>query len=182
MKKAILILLIAASSAFAAPTKKPVVKPVEPPAISQTVVSAYDEAKRAQLITWIEQLRVKGNEAVAAATSAQVSLAKSEEQRKAAEGNLVILQGQIKDLSDWGINEQNGRIKAESNLDIVLKKYHFIKFWLGVWLGVISGAFVGLAIFRFAPQSLNTAIGAAVGLGIPVATAIIVFTFIQVRL
>lgn len=182
MKRAILILLIAASSAFAAPTKKPVTKPVEPPAISQTVVSAYDEAKRAQLITWIEQLRVKGNEAVASATLAQENLVKSEAQIAEAKNNILLLDTQIQNLTQWGINEQNGRINAEQQLSDVLKKYHFIKLRVALVLSILAGAFVGLVIWRFAPQVLNTIMGIAIGLGIPIATAIAIFTYIQIRL
>ena len=182
MKKAILILLIAASSAFAAPTKKATVAPVSQPAITQTVREAYDAAKREQLIVWIEQLRVKAGEADKKAVAAEASAATSEAQRQEAEKNVSELNVKIQNLADWGVAQQDGRIKAETELLKVLPKYHFLKYWVSLGFAICAAGVVGLAIFKFAPQALNTAIGAAVGLGLPVAVGLIVFTFIQLRL
>ena len=68
-------------------------------AISQKTVSAYDEAKRTQLIEWAEQLREKMDSADKQALDAEQALAMSEDQRKTAEVNLGNLQTQITALA-----------------------------------------------------------------------------------
>ena len=167
---------------IAAPVKKAEVKIPEQPTVAPSVVSAYDSAKRTKLIEWVEQLKVKADNALAETELLKGNITQSELLRKTAENNLVTLQTKIDDLSDWGITQQERADKADAKLAEVLPKYHFIKFWVSAFFALVLGGFVGLLIFHFAPQALNTLIGAGIGLGLPVFVGIIVFTFIQLKL
>jgi len=164
----ILFALIALSTSFAAPTAK--------------VVSKYDENKRAQLIEWIEQLRVKAADADAKAVQASEALAVSDSQLAAAKENLATLQGDIVKLTQWGVDQQKLYLKAQAALDEVLKKYHFIKFWVSLGFALVSCFLVGLIIFRYAAPALNTIPGAILAFGVPAAVFAAVFGGIQLLL
>lgn len=93
MKRIITIALLTIGTAFATPTAK--------------TVSAYDEAKRIQLIEWVEQLRVKAGEADKKAQAAQDVLIQSQAELKTANDSLVKLQSDIKLTEDWGKEQQS---------------------------------------------------------------------------
>ncbi|MEI6278291.1 MAG: hypothetical protein WCQ16_02765 [Verrucomicrobiae bacterium] len=175
MKKLLLLSILAATTAMAAPSAK--------------VVSAYDEAKRVQLIEWVEQLRVKAGEAADKAAKAEASLATSEAQRQAAQVNLATLQSEIVRLTQWGVdqqtraNEQEARAnKAEKARDAAISKYHTIKFYVGGTLAILMAAMSLLLILKWGGFALNTWVGAACAFGIPAAVGAATFAFIWFRL
>lgn len=151
-------------------------------AVPAATVTAYDAAKRVQLIEWVEQLRVAAGEAGAA-------LATSEVQRAAASAAVVALQGDIDRLTAWGVAQQaraDGQearaVKAERAEAAAMAKYHAIKLYVGGALACGAGLLLMLAIFRYAAPALNTVPGLVLAFGAPVAAGAAVFTFIWLKL
>ena len=166
MKNILLLsILLFAGAAFGAPSAKQ--------------IAAYDANKRAQLIEWIEQLRVKAGEADAKAVAAQSALDVSTVELATAQKNLEILKADIEGLRRWGMNQQRAYLKAKEAYDELLPKYHRLKLWVGLALACGAGLLVGIVIWRYAAPALNTVPGAILAFGVPVAAAGTVFAAVQ---
>lgn len=141
---------------------------------------AYDYAKRAKLIEWVEQLRVKAEAATTAARQSQAALT-------LAQVELVSLQGQIQALHEDFVLTVGQRDKLSAELaeesakrTVLLAKYHKLKFWVSALAGAIAAGAVGLLILRFGGLALNTVPGAAVAFGAPLVVFGVVYGAMQI--
>ena len=126
-------------------------------------VSDYDQAKRTQLITWVEQLRSKANEANSTATQALSDLADTGLKLKEAQANLSELtvqikalvkerddlQGQITVLQNeiTRLSKEVAAEKAEAHRSAVERDVFIVLFSLvGTVIGMYSARFIIAAI------------------------------------
>ncbi len=110
----ILAIGMTSMTSSASPFKLPFNLPFTTPTVTPTakVVATYDEANRAKIIGWTEQLREMLHQAITKLDEVQKLLDESERLRLEAEKNLTVLDGQIKDLA----KERDGLIEKNNKL------------------------------------------------------------------
>ena len=143
--------------------------------------------------TRITELRKDLTDAQTSNQTAIGSLASSAAQSELLVQNLIGKESEIKALAAErdGLRKQVVMLTEQVNLandradreklakEVVLTKYHRLKFYTSAICASLAIAIAGLLILRFAGQSLNTIPGAAIIFGVPVAIGAIVWGVIQ---
>lgn len=92
---------------------------------------------------------------------------------------LELADQQVQMLKKYLSDTEKDLADSRKETDLVLGKYHRIKYWVSGALGIVAAALSGLLILRWGGLALNTPIGAGVALGAPVVVFGVVWGAVQ---